>query len=171
MIWFGLVLVWFYDISTIVCYLMPNPVFTYILNIYDLVWLAFMPYQHCVLFNAKSCLYIYSKYIPFGLVGFMTYQPLYVINAKFCFYIYINYMIWFVWFDNYGISIIVCYLMPNPVFTYVLNIYALYTHFVDTHSCYKDFYFLFNLCLVISHLVTFVKLQHWLFCLRVYQTL
>ena len=29
-IWFGLV--WFYDISTIVGNLMPNPVFTYILN-------------------------------------------------------------------------------------------------------------------------------------------
>ena len=26
-------LLWFYGISTIVCYLMPNPVFTYILNI------------------------------------------------------------------------------------------------------------------------------------------
>ena len=29
--WFGLV--WFYDISTIVGYLMPNPFYTYILNI------------------------------------------------------------------------------------------------------------------------------------------
>ena len=28
--------VWFYGISTIVGYLMPNPIFTYILNIYDL---------------------------------------------------------------------------------------------------------------------------------------
>ena len=24
---------------------MPNPLYTYILNIYDLVWLAFMAYQ------------------------------------------------------------------------------------------------------------------------------
>ena len=31
-IWFGLV--WFYGISTIVRYLMPNPLFTYILNIW-----------------------------------------------------------------------------------------------------------------------------------------
>ena len=38
MIWFGLV--WFYCISTIVGYLMPNPVYIYILNIYDLVWFA-----------------------------------------------------------------------------------------------------------------------------------
>ena len=35
-------LVWFYGISTIVGYLMPNPLYTYILNIYDLVWLGFM---------------------------------------------------------------------------------------------------------------------------------
>ena len=31
---------WFYDISTIVGYLMPNSVYTYILNIFDLVWLG-----------------------------------------------------------------------------------------------------------------------------------
>ena len=35
-------LVWFYGISTIVGYLMPNPFYT---NIYDLVWLGFMAYQ------------------------------------------------------------------------------------------------------------------------------
>ena len=35
----------FYGISTIVGYLMPNPLYTYILDIYDLVWLAFMAYQ------------------------------------------------------------------------------------------------------------------------------
>ena len=38
-------LVWFYGISTIVVYLMSNPIYTYILNIYDLVWLGFMAYQ------------------------------------------------------------------------------------------------------------------------------
>ena len=38
-------LVWFYGISTIVGCLMPNPLYTYILNIYDLVWLGFMAYQ------------------------------------------------------------------------------------------------------------------------------
>ena len=43
-------------------------------------------------FNAKSFLYIYIRYIWFSLVGF------------------------------YGISTIVGYLMPNPVYTYVLNI-------------------------------------------------
>ena len=38
-------LVGFYGISTIVGYLMPNPVYTYILNRYDLVWWGFMAYQ------------------------------------------------------------------------------------------------------------------------------
>ena len=28
--------VWFYGISTIVGYLMPNPVYTYVLDVYDL---------------------------------------------------------------------------------------------------------------------------------------
>ena len=42
---YDLVLVWFYDISTIVGYLMANSLYTYIVNIYDLVWLAFMAYQ------------------------------------------------------------------------------------------------------------------------------
>ena len=34
----GVDLVWFYGISTIIGYLMPNLVYTYILSIYDLVW-------------------------------------------------------------------------------------------------------------------------------------
>ena len=38
-------LVWFYGISTIVGYLMPNPLFTYVSNIYGLVWFGFMAYQ------------------------------------------------------------------------------------------------------------------------------
>ena len=51
--------------------------------------------NHCRLFNAKSSLYIYIKYIGFGLVGF------------------------------YGISTVLGYLRPNPLYTYILNIYAL----------------------------------------------
>ena len=41
----GLGWVGFDGISTVVGYLMPNPLYIYILNIYDLVWLAFMAYQ------------------------------------------------------------------------------------------------------------------------------
>ena len=42
-IWFGLV--GFDGISTIIGYLMTNPLYTYMLNIYDLVWFGFMAYQ------------------------------------------------------------------------------------------------------------------------------
>ena len=38
-------MIWFDGISTIVGYSMPNPLYTYILNIYDLVWFSFMAYQ------------------------------------------------------------------------------------------------------------------------------
>ena len=38
-------MIWFGGISIIVGYLMPNSIYTYILNIYDLVWLSFMAYQ------------------------------------------------------------------------------------------------------------------------------
>ena len=41
----GFGLVWFYGISTLIGYLMPNPLYTYSLNIYELVWLGFMAYQ------------------------------------------------------------------------------------------------------------------------------
>ena len=51
--------------------------------------------KHCRLFNVKSYLYIYIKYIGFGLVGF------------------------------YGISTIIGYLMPYPLYTYILNRYDL----------------------------------------------
>ena len=94
-VWFGLV--WFYGISTIVGYLMLNLFYTYILIIYDLVWFGLVLWHinHSRLFSAKSSLYIHIKYIWFG----------------------------FVWF--YGISTIVGYLMPNLLYTYLLNIYDL----------------------------------------------
>ena len=41
-------LVWIYGISTIVGYLMPNPFYTNILNIYDLVCFGFMAYETVV---------------------------------------------------------------------------------------------------------------------------
>ena len=47
---------------------------------------------HCRLFNAKSFINIYIKYIGFGLVAF------------------------------YGISTIVGYLMPNPLYTYTTGL-------------------------------------------------
>ena len=38
-------LVGFYGGGTIVGYLIPNLLYTYLLNVYDLVWLGFMVYQ------------------------------------------------------------------------------------------------------------------------------
>ena len=40
----GFGLVGFYGLSTLVCYVRSGPLYTYILNIYDLVWLGFMAY-------------------------------------------------------------------------------------------------------------------------------
>ena len=58
------------------------------------IWLGWVLWHinHCGLFDAKSSLYRYIKYIGFGFVCF------------------------------YGISTIVGYLMPNPLYTYILNI-------------------------------------------------
>ena len=72
MTWFGCVE--FYGISTIMGYLMLNLLYTYILNRYDWVGLGFMAYMiwfglvlwhinHSRLFNAKSSLYVYIKYV------------------------------------------------------------------------------------------------------------
>ena len=73
-------LVWFYSISTIVGYLIPNPFYSYILNIYDLVWFGL------VWFYGISTIVGYLMPNPFysnilniyDLVwfGFMAYQPL-----------------------------------------------------------------------------------------------
>ena len=84
-------LVWFDGISTIVGYLMPNPLYTYMLNIYDLVWFGLVLWHinHCRLYNPKFSLYVYIKYIRFSLF----------------------------WF--YSISTIVGYLMPNPLYIYI----------------------------------------------------
>ena len=50
------------------------------------------------------------------------------------------YLFCLVWFS--GTSTIVGYLMPNPVFTYILNIYDSQNHFVDTYSyMIQEFYF------------------------------
>ena len=120
-----------------------------------MVWFGWVLWHinHCRLFNAKSSLYIYIKYIWFGLVGFygistivgyLMPNPLYSIyikyiwfgwvlwhinhcrlfNAKSSLYIYIKY-IWFGLVGFYGISTIVGYLMPNPLYTYISNIYDL----------------------------------------------
>ena len=114
-IWFGLV--GFYGISTIVGYLMPNPLYTYILDIYDWFDWVLWHINHCRLLNAKSSLYIYIKYmIWFGWLLWHI-NHCWLFNAKSSLCIYIKY----IWFGFYGISTIVGYLMLNPLYTYKLN--------------------------------------------------
>ena len=79
-------LVWlgFYGISTIVGYLMLNPLYTYILNIEDLVWLGFYGISTIVGYLMANLLYTY------------------ILNVEDL-----------VWLGFYGISTIVGYLMLN----------------------------------------------------------
>ena len=60
-----------------------------------MIWLGWVSWHinHCRLFNANSSLYIYIKYIRFS------------------------------WVEIYGISTIVGYLMPSPLYTCILTIY------------------------------------------------
>ena len=66
MVWFGLVL-WHINHCRL---FNANPLYTYILNIYDLVWLGLVSFglvlwhiNFCRLFDANSCLHIYIRYI------------------------------------------------------------------------------------------------------------
>ena len=110
-------LVWFCDISTIVDYLIPNPLHTYTINIHDLIWLS----------NGKSSLYIYIEYIWFGLVWFYDISTIVGYSMPNHLYAYILnvYVILFGLIRFYGISTIVGCLMPNPLYTYISNIYDL----------------------------------------------
>ena len=130
---------------------MPNP----LLHIYDLVWLVLWNINHCrlsnaksslyiyiiwfgwflwhinhcSLFNAKSSLYIYYKYMQFGLVRFYGISTIIGYSMPNPLNTYIVNMYDLVWF--YGISTIIGYLMPNPLYTYLVKIYDLKTQFVD----------------------------------------
>ena len=69
-------------------------IYIYIYQMY-MIWLGWILWHinHCRLFNVKSSLYIHIKYIWFDFVVF------------------------------YGISTLVGYLMVNPLYTYIWNIY------------------------------------------------
>ena len=66
-------MVWFYGISSIVGYLMPNPVNSYILNIYDLVWFGLVLWHinHCRLFNPVHT-YILNMLYNCGRIFFIS---------------------------------------------------------------------------------------------------
>ena len=54
-------LVWFYGISTIVGYLMLNPLYTYILNIYDLI--GFYDISTILVYLMLNPIYTYEIYM------------------------------------------------------------------------------------------------------------
>ena len=92
-----------------------------------MIWFGWVLWHinHFRLFNAKSSLYIYIKYIWFGWVGVLWHiNNCRLFYAKSSLYIYIKY-IWFVFFGFYDISTIIGYSMPNSFDTYILNIYDL----------------------------------------------
>ena len=92
-----------------------------------MVWFDWVLWHinHCKFFNAKSSLYIYIKYIWFGLIGFYGISTIVsFFNAKSSVYIYIKYKC-FGLIGFYGISTIVSFLMSNPLYTYILNINVL----------------------------------------------
>ena len=74
MIWFGLV--GFYGISTIVGHLMPN-LYTYRLNIYDLIWFVFCYISTIIGYLMPNTFYTcISNIYDLLWLGFMAYQPL-----------------------------------------------------------------------------------------------
>ena len=106
---------------TLVDYLIPNPVSTYILKIYNLVWLDFIAYHPCWYFNRKSSLYIYIKIydlVWLGLYGITTLMGILKPNPV---YTYILKIYELVWLGLYGISTLMSILKPNPVYTYILK--------------------------------------------------
>ncbi len=96
---------------------MPNPLNTYIHEIY-MIWYGLILWHinHRSLFNTTFYLYIYMKYIWFGLVWFYGISTIVGYLMPNPLYIYIKY-IWFGLFFFYGISTLLCYIMPNLLYT------------------------------------------------------
>ena len=82
-------LVGFYGIWSLVGYFIPNPLYTYILNIYDLVWFCLVGFygtSTIVGYFMPNPLYTYILNI-YDLIwfGFMAHQPLQVILCQILF--------------------------------------------------------------------------------------
>ena len=89
-----------------------------------MIWFGWVLWHinHCRLFNAKFSLYIYIKYIRFGLVGFYGISTIVSYLIPHPFYTSLLQIYDFVWLCFYGISTIVGYLLPNPLYTSVSHI-------------------------------------------------
>ena len=100
-------MVWFYSISTIVSYSMLNPLYTYILNLYDLVWFGLMAYHHWRLFNAKFSSYIFIKSMIWFVWVLWPINHSRLFDFKPSLYIYIKYILFgFGLVCFYGISLL-----------------------------------------------------------------
>ena len=85
--------------------------------------LGFLEYQLLLTIQCQIYIYIYIKYIGFGLVGFYGISTIVGYLMPNPHYTYILNKYDLVWFWFYGISTIVSYLMPNPLYTHILVIY------------------------------------------------
>ena len=119
------ILIWytFFLISHVSLSLVLYLAMTYFL-IFE-IWFSLVLWHinHCGLFNAKSTLNIYIKYIWFGWIGFYDISTLVGYLMPNSFYADIVNIYDLVWF--YGILTILGYLTSNPLYTYILNIYGL----------------------------------------------
>ena len=112
--------VWFYGVSNIVGYLMPNTLYTYIYWIWFGRILCHIYKSRSL--NVKSSSYIYIKYIWLGLFGFYSISKIIGYLMLCSLYIYIL-NIYDLFFLFYGISIIAVYLRPNPPYIYIYIIW------------------------------------------------
>ena len=110
--------------------------------------------NHCRLFNAKSFLYIYIKYMGFGLVLVLWHINHCILFAKSFLYIYIKY-IWF------GLVLVLwhindCSLFNVKSFLYIYIGFGLVLWHINHCWLYNDKYFIYIHILNIWFLNTFI---------------
>ena len=95
-----------------------------ILENVGLIWFGWVLWHinHCRFFNSKFRFCIYIKYIWFVELVLWQINQCRLFYAKSSLYVYITYIFLV---EFYGISTIGGYLMPNPLYTYIWNIYDL----------------------------------------------
>ena len=134
-IWFGLVL--FYGISTIVGYLMPNFLYTYVLSIYGLVGfgLVLCHINYYRLFNVKSFLFMHIKYIISKYILLITFlNELSFFFFVFCLFVcFVFFVVVFFFFFLHTVKWFHLFLSNSNNSTYYLVIY------LPTVKCFQVF--------------------------------
>ena len=105
-----------YGISTIVGFIIPNSIYTYICCCF----FSFMAYQPLKV-TSSQILFIHTYDFLRGGLWHINHCRLH--HPKFYLYIYM------IFWGSYGISTIVGYIIPNSIYTYILNIHDLSTTF------------------------------------------